>query len=160
MSDKMRWRYGDTNPVIAGVLSETVIEIGDLVFQENDDCKPASMVPDMGSVEETQKWFANRFLGVAMQRSRPGDTEPIRVYTAGVHEFDCPTGTFRLGELIGCQAGPNRDCLKKQEVIMVYHPRFAIGRVAKREPCPACTVFVEIKSTIMTGGVEGSSYSS
>ncbi len=31
MTDKMRWRYGDTNPVVAPVDSATVIEIGDLV---------------------------------------------------------------------------------------------------------------------------------
>ena len=31
MSNKMRWRYGDTNPVQAPVASSTVIEIGDLV---------------------------------------------------------------------------------------------------------------------------------
>ena len=29
MSDKMRWRYGDTNPVVAAVDSATVIEIGE-----------------------------------------------------------------------------------------------------------------------------------
>lgn len=42
MSDKMRWRYGDTNPVVAAVDAATVIEIGDLLFQEVDDARPAS----------------------------------------------------------------------------------------------------------------------
>lgn len=34
MSDKMRWRYGDTNPVVAAIDAATVIEIGDLVYQK------------------------------------------------------------------------------------------------------------------------------
>ena len=32
MSDNMRWRYGETNPVIIPVNSASVIEIGDLVY--------------------------------------------------------------------------------------------------------------------------------
>ena len=49
MSDKMRWRYGDTNPVVAAVDSATVIEIGDLVYQDVDDAKPAASQADQGS---------------------------------------------------------------------------------------------------------------
>ena len=35
MSDKMRWRYGDTNPVLAAVDADTAIEIGDLASGGN-----------------------------------------------------------------------------------------------------------------------------
>jgi hypothetical protein len=41
MGDKMRWRYGDTNPVMAAVDAATVIEIGDLMWLDTDDAKPA-----------------------------------------------------------------------------------------------------------------------
>ena len=41
MTDKMRWRYGDTNPVVAAVDAATAIEIGDLLWQDTDDAKPA-----------------------------------------------------------------------------------------------------------------------
>jgi len=44
MSDKMRWRYADTNPVVAAVDADSVIEIGDLVWQDIDDAKPAAKV--------------------------------------------------------------------------------------------------------------------
>ena len=87
MSDKMRWRYGDTNPVVAAVDAATAIEIGDLVFQDTDDAKPASLQSDQGSEPLNQELFAGRFLGVAMQRSREGDTNPIR----GRHD-----GRFRV----------------------------------------------------------------
>jgi hypothetical protein len=121
----MRWRYGDTNPVIAAVDSATVIEIGDLVFQDTDDAKPASAQADQGSEEANQERFADAFLGVAMQRSRSGDTDPIRWPRRGL-EFDAP-GHFELA--------PGRDengpaALMNQQVDAAPPPP-AIGRVAK-----------------------------
>ena len=83
MSDKMRWRYGDTNPVVAAVDSSTVIEIGDLLYQETDDARPASSQSDQGSETANQAVFASKFLGVAMQRSRSADTDPVRAATTG-----------------------------------------------------------------------------
>ena len=77
MSDKMRWRYGDTNPVVAAVHSATEIEIGDLLYLDADDAKPASSQADQGSETANQELFADKFLGVAMQRSPAGDANPI-----------------------------------------------------------------------------------
>jgi hypothetical protein len=159
VSDKMRWRYGDTNPVIAAVDSATVIEIGDLVFQDTDDAKPASDQADQGSEEANQQLLADNFLGVAMQRSRAGDTDPIRVATTGVFEFDCPSGTFELGNLVGADENTAGTALESQQVTKVSAAKYALGRVARREAAPTTRVLVDIRSTVMTGGVEGSSYS-
>lgn len=159
MSDKMRWRYGDTNPVIAAVDSATVIEIGDLVFQDRDDAKPASAQTDQGSEAANQELFADGFLGVAMQRSRAGDTDPIRVATTGVFEFDCPSGTFELGDLVGADENAAGTALLDQQVAKAGAAKYAIGRAARREATATTSVLVDIRSTVMTGGVEGSSYS-
>ena len=156
MSDKMRWRYGDTNPVMAAVDSATVIEIGDLVYLDTDDAKPASAQADQGSEPSNQELFVDNFLGVAMQRSRDGDTAAIRVATTGVFEFDCPSGTFELGDLVG----PDElggTTLADQLVDSVADARYAVARVARREPTAAASVYVDIRSTVMTGGVEGTS---
>ena len=153
MSDKMRWKYGDTNPVVAAVESATVIELGDLVYQDVDDAKPASAQADQGSKTANQELFADNFLGVAMQRSRSGDTDPIRVATTGVFEFDCPGGTFRLGDLMGVHENATIDGLLNQQVAPVLASSVAIGRVAKRVPSAEQTVLVDIRSTIMTGGI-------
>ena len=147
MSDKMRWRYGDTNPVVAAVDSATVIEIGDLLWQDTDDAKPASDQTDQGSETANQETFADGFLGVAMQRSRSGDTSPIRVATTGVFEMDCPSGTFELGDLIGADENAGGDALLDQQV----------ASVAKREAAATTSVLVDVRSTVMTGGIEGSS---
>jgi len=157
MSDKMRWRYGDTNPVVAAVDSATVIEIGDLLWQDTDDAKPASSLTDQGSETGNQDVFADNFLGVAMQRSRSGDTSPIRVATTGVFEFDCPSGTFELGDLVGVDENTAGDALLDQQVDSVANAAYAVGRVAKREASATTSVLVDVRSTVMTGGVEGTS---
>ena len=49
MANTMRWRYGDTCPVMLPVDSATVIEIGDMVYLDTDDAKPASAQTDQGT---------------------------------------------------------------------------------------------------------------
>lgn len=152
MSDKMRWRYGETNPVRAAVDAETLIEIGDLLWLDGDNAKPASLFPgDVGDVH-TQEDFVGRFLGVAMQRSHVGEIDPIRVATTGVFEFNCAADTFELGDFMGPSVYKAAGCLDDQAVAPALKA-FAIGRVAKREPTPTDTVLVDIRSTVMTGGV-------
>jgi len=157
MADKMRWRYGDTNPVVAAVDSATLIEIGDLVYQDTDDAKPASAQADQGSETANQELFADKFLGVAMQRSRAGDTAPIRVATTGVFEFDCASDTYELGDLMGADENASGNALLSQQVARVAASKYAVGRVARRVSPAATTLLVDIRSTVMTGGVEGSS---
>ena len=157
MSDKMRWRYGDTNPVVAAVDADTVIEIGDLVWQDTDDAKPASAFANRGSETANQEALADVFLGVAMQRSRSGETASVRVATTGVFELDCPSGTFELGNLVSPDNNAANNALLNQQVAKVAESKYAIGRVGKRQPTAVTSVLVDIRSTIMTGGVEGSS---
>jgi hypothetical protein len=157
MTDKMRWRYGDTNPVIAAVDAATVIEIGDLIYQETDDVRPASSQADQLTEAANQALFADKFLGVAMQRSRAGETAPIRVATTGVFEFDCPSGTFELGNLVGADEDAAGTALLNQQVAPVAASNCAVGRVAKRQATASTSVLIDVRSTVMTGGVEGSS---
>ena len=132
----MRWRYGDTNPVIAAVAAATVIEIGDLLWQDTDNAKPASLLPDSGNKAADQAAFTAKFLGVAMARSRPGDTAPIRVATTGVFEFDCAARDVRAGRPAG--RGRGAPALRPLEPAgdQGGRQREAIGRVAKRQPVP------------------------
>jgi hypothetical protein len=156
MRDNVRWRYGDTNPVVAAVDSATVIEFGDLVYQDVDNAKPASSQADQGGETANQELFADNFLGVAMQRSRLGDTDPIRVAATGVFVFDCPPSMFELGDLFGPVIN-DAGKLQNQTVGLVPHPRKAIGRCAKPSNAgQRHEVLVDVRSTVMTGGVKGS----
>ena len=155
MSDKMRWRYGDTNPVMSAVDSATVIEIGDLLYHDTDDAKPASSQADQGTKTGNQTLFADNFLGVAMQRSRAGDTDAIRVATSGVFEFDCTSGTFELGQHVGVEEDSGGTVLLDQQVAVVSVKAYAIGRTSKIATTSATSILIDICSTVMSGGVDG-----
>ncbi len=155
MADRMRWRYGDTNPVVAAVSAATEIEIGDLLWQDVDNAQPAAAQPDFGGAAANQEEFAANFLGVAMQRSRAGDASPVRVATTGVFEFDAPAGNRELGDLMAAAENAAGAGLRNQQVAPVVESRRAIGRIARRETGSPTSVLVDIRSTVMTGGVYG-----
>lgn len=154
MADSMRWRYGDTNPVVVPVDSSTVIEIGDLVWLNVDDARPASMATFGGSLTVAQENFHDQFIGVAMQRSRSGDTAPIRVATSGVFEFDCAAASFEIGARLGVDDNAGGTALENQKVIAVAaaSPQLAVGACAKRVSPADTRVLVEVQSTVMRGG--------
>jgi len=135
--DKMRWRYGDTNPVVAPVATDAVIEVGDMLWKDFHAARPFS---DCHIIS----LFKEFFLGVAMQRSRSGETAPIRVATTGVFEFECPRRVWDLGEYV-------QPC-GNQSVDYIGSRSLAIGRVAKVQQ-GLDSVYVAIKSTVMEGGV-------
>jgi len=174
MSNNNRYRHRDRDEidrseVLAAVDTTTVIEVGDLVWQgwgfvrvENGIALygkakaafPASAM-EMTVTVCKQEWFATNFLGVAMQGSSSGDDYPIReivrVATTGVFEFDCPSGTFELGDLISVDLleYPLYERLANQQVVKATSLRLAIGRVAKFEHKISTTVLVDIQSQVM-----------
>lgn len=152
MSDVMRWRYGETNPIVLPVDSATVIEIGDLVYFDTDDAKPAAAQADQGTEAGNQALFHNKFAGVAMQRSRSGDTDPIRVATTGVFEFVAPSTTREVGALLGVDEQASGTALENQKIDGVAGAHLAIGRCAKRVNPAEARVLVDIVSTVMYGG--------
>lgn len=183
MSDINHYRYGNRSEVLTAVDAATVIESGDLVWQDTDNAKPASAfvfkcVPTAPPAPRDicerllPELFADKFLGVAMQRSRgpepidyvrpgdpiegplyPGETDPIRVATTGVFEFDVLAGEcFELGDLIGvsCYDKSGHYGLQNQQVTKVAQLEPAIGRVAKFEHEElSTTVLVDIRSRVM-----------
>lgn len=155
MGDRMRWRYGDTNPVVAAAVAEEAIEIGDLVYLDQGAAHAAAVLAPGESLDATRAEFARRFLGVAMQRSAAGENAPVRVAATGVFEFDCAPESFELGDLIGPAQSSSGNRLRNQQVAKVALPAVAIGRVARREPTLSARVLVSVFSTVMTGGVPG-----
>jgi hypothetical protein len=161
MADNLRWRYGDTNPVVVPVDSAIVIEIGDLVFMEVDDARPAGQDTNSDGTGDlwntnlalTQEAFHDKFLGVAMQRSRAGDVEPIRVATTGVFEYDAASATYELGALVAPDKAAGNNLLNQKLIAVgpTLHNQ-SIGRVAKRVSPAGTKVLVDIQSTIMVGG--------
>ena len=152
MANVNRHKLWNSDPVVAAVDSATVIEIGDLVFLDTDDAKPASSVAAASSLALTQEAFHDKFLGVAAQQSRAGDTDDIRVDSSGVHEFPCDSANFEIGDLIGPAAGSGF-AIVDQKVVAVATANLAIGRCAQRGTA-LTKVFVKIESVVMAGGVQ------
>lgn len=156
MSNVMRWRYGETNPVVLSVASESVIEIGDLVYMDGT-LKPANTTTYGVSLAATQETFHDKFAGVAMQQSRPGDTASIRVATTGVFEFHCASATFEVGTRIGVAKHASESALLNQQVVAVNvgNPERSIGYCAKRVNPAGTTVLVDIVGTLTHAGPQG-----
>ena len=152
MANQMRWRYGDTNPVMLPVDSTTVVEIGDLVYLDTDDAKPASALSDAGTLTANQEALHDNFVGVAMQASAAGNTTAIRIATTGVFELDCTSATFEVGDLVGIDENPGGTALEDQQAVAVATANLAIGRCAKRVSPAATSVYVDIVSTVLKGG--------
>jgi len=152
MSNTMRWRYGDTNPVQLPVADSTIIEIGDLIYQASGLGRPASLLADLGTEAANQEAFHDAFVGVAMQASPSGVADPIRVATTGVFEFDCLSMTAEIGDLVGADEDITGTELMSQLVAKVATANLAIGRCAKRLNPAGTRVLAEIVSTVMLGG--------
>ena len=140
MSDSMRWRYGDTNPVVLAVDSGTVIEIGDLVYLDTDDAKPASAQADQSSEVANQLLFASTFAGVAMQ-ARPRETRTRSAWPLlACSNSSIAATTFEVGDLIGSKEASNGTQLENQVVTKVSTTNKSLGRCVKhsRQTLPRC----------------------
>src|SRR5258705_2900940 len=144
MANTMRWRYGDTCPVMLPVDSATVIEIGDMVYLDTDDAKPASSQSDQGTESANQQLFHDIFAGVAMQASRSGDTQPIRVATTGVFEFDCLSTTLEVGDMLGADENVAGNALLNGTLARVTNANASVVRCAKRMNPAGTNVMVNI----------------
>ncbi len=152
MSNTMRWRYGDTNPVLMPTESGTVIEIGDLLYLNNGYVEPAADQTDQGTLLANQEAFHDNFVGVAMQAASGTAAEKVRVATSGVFEFDCVAASFDVGDLIGSTEVGAGDQLESQEVVGVATENLAVGRCVKQAASGSEQVLVDIVSTITRGG--------
>jgi hypothetical protein len=152
MSNTMRWRYGDTDPVMVPALEAANIEIGDFVYQASGVARPASSLADLGSEATNQEAFHDAFLGVAMQASPAGTSDSIRVATSGVFEFDCLSTTADVGDLVGVDEDATGVELTDQVVAKVATVNLAVGRCAKRLNPAGTRMLVEIVSTVLRGG--------
>jgi hypothetical protein len=131
------------------VASANVIDIGDLCFlHPTSGPKAASGLLDQKDEGLNQDAFQQYFLGVAMGRSRSGDTAKIPFNTAGEHEFACASATFTVGNMVMTYE-LTTNVLGDQNVVVATEESSAIGVVAKTYASATTKVLVRIRSTIM-----------
>ncbi|MDO4629228.1 MAG: hypothetical protein Q4C70_08610 [Planctomycetia bacterium] len=102
--NRLNWKWGDTSPIAVTPAPGARIHIGDLLWlDETGKCWPASEYP-REETADTRRGFARRFIGVAMQESKAGRVNPIRVATAGTFEFSLEGVTAPL--ILGMHVAP------------------------------------------------------
>lgn len=160
MNSNFRWRWGETNPVVANVASETVVHIGDLLWlnRNTGNVQPASEHTFSGSLSATQVQFTTGFIGVAMQASPAGSDTPIRIATSGTFQFESVGATPRLGQFAGSTNGGSGNSLRNQTLTTVSSASAAVGRVVHTQGVETGTVFVAILSAVIHGGASGQAF--
>ena len=97
-------------PESVRVDSSTVIAVGDLLYLATDDARPLDAFTWDTDLATTQAALAAVFLGVAMEGSADGETDPILCDVGGesIYEFACASGTYEVGATLGGDqiAGP------------------------------------------------------
>ena len=146
MSNNLRFRSGQVELHKVRVLSDTVIEAGDLVWLDGNDARPASDFDWTTDLATTQGNFAAVFLGVAHQSSAAGETADISVDLSplSVYEFEVTAGTFEVGGLLGPAAGTN--VLADQKLATVASGALAIARAAEYKAASSSMLRVQFAS--------------
>lgn len=125
------------------------INIGDLVAIESNKAVPAASFTWDTDLATTQTAFAAAFLGLSASRSRASTTDSrdleIAVDMDGNVEFDCVSGSYTIGQYIGC-AKDTGDNLK-QTVTGVASKTLAIAVVVKDSGANATRVTARLLNT-------------
>jgi len=105
MANVFRHRYFDPEPAMVPVESSTVIEIGDCIVLSGDYAIPASSLADAGDAAANREAGADVFVGIAMSASPDGETDDLRVGTAGVWELEQKSAAaIHFGDPVGIYA--------------------------------------------------------
>lgn len=145
MADTYNYRRGETNPVVAKVLTIQAVALGDAVGLSSGNVIRAED-ESFSNLSQAQFDFAAKFLGVAVQRKVSGTAYPghgggrdneMRVATEGVFEFNVAATTLEVGQLMG-MAEDSSD-LDSQKVEIVSEASRAIGTVEERKTIASAT---------------------
>lgn len=153
-----RWLFGDVERFSALPRIDEAIADGDLLYREGNTCRPARALLKRAewSCEDLVWAFVGAFLGMALESSPNGEAEPIGVAGTGVFEVFSRYSSrdFEVGELLGPAVGLDLR-LESQMVCRVTQNAMAVGRVRRRACGKLPTIALDLRSTILTGGVVG-----
>lgn len=143
-------KYPNADVVDIAFDGAIAVDIGDLMWHDSNDAKPAWSQADQGSEAANQAYFAPRFLGVAKERKVTTDAAgTIAIARTWVGTITCVSSTFEAGDLVApCENGDGVH-LDNQRVKKTTDPRVAIGRVLRRYAAAVTTILVELTSRVI-----------
>jgi hypothetical protein len=144
--NKLRFRSGQVQLVKCRVDADTIIEAGDMVWLDGDDVKPASAFAWDTNLATTQGAFAAKFIGIAHQQSKDGDTTPISVDLSplSVYEMDVPATTYEIGAALG--PDESSSTLMDQQLETVGSAANGIARAVEFKATASATLRVSFAS--------------
>lgn len=126
------------------------IDIGDLLYMETDDVRPASSQSDQGTEPLNQRLFASKFAGVAHSSRQSSDAVAgsVGVLPDVFIEYPCASSAFEIGDLVGASEAGSGDVLLDQQVEKVTDKDLAIGVVQQRYASATTKVWVRLTSRV------------
>lgn len=150
MANRYSFRSGQRQLVKAAVDSATVIEVGDMVWLDTDDVKPAADFTWDTDLETTQAAFAAQFLGIAVESSAAGDTAPISVDVSpvSVYEYDVASGTYEIGTPLGPDKATGDNIVS--QVLETAVAASSVARAVERKTAASTALRVQFASAYST----------
>ena len=153
MANPVQYQYGDTNPVVAPVLTAQAVAIGDIVGLDSGSVIRAEDEAWDTDLLTTQQNFILKYLGVSGQLKESGKDRVfgnstdnlIRVDTSAVFSFPCAAHSYGIGDYVG-PAKAVGNALLSQEVAPVADETAAIGQVTQAT-VSGTSVLVRLLST-------------
>ncbi len=133
--------------VYCAVDSGTVIAVGDMVFLDTDDVKPASSFTWDTNLATTQASFANAFLGIAMSSHASGSAVtnfPVNISPHATYKMTCASATFEIGATLG-PAKASGNALENQKLVAAVAAS-SVARCRKRHASASTTVVANFQS--------------
>jgi hypothetical protein len=151
----VQYQYGDTNPVVAPILTAQAVNIGDIVGLDTGVIIRAEDEAWDTNLATTQTNWAVKYLGASGQFKEAGSVRIfgnstdniVRVDTSAVFEYPCDSASYVIGDLVG-PAKAAGNALLSQQVAKVASLALAIGVVTQDAPS-ASKVLVRLLSTIL-----------
>lgn len=124
------------------------IDVGDLIYHDGDEARPASSQSDQSTETLNQVEFAQNFVGIA-KSSRDVSVAvagTVNVQTQGYATLTCVSSTFEIGDYVGADEADSGTALEDQQVKKVTDYSRAIGIVVVRYSEATTTVVVQLVS--------------
>jgi hypothetical protein len=132
------------------------VDIGDLMYHDTNDAKPASSQADAGSEAANQAAFVPKFAGVAIERKLATDAAgDIDVAVDWIGQMACASSTFEIGDMVTIDEASSGTALEDQKLVKTTDPSLSIGYVIERYASATTTVLCRLLSNVLPPNMLG-----
>ncbi len=158
MANNLRHRHGEQLLVKCAVDSAIVIEVGDMVWLNTDDVRPATSFTWDTNIATTQAAFAVLFIGIAQESSASGQTDEINVDISpmSVYEMILSSATAEVGDPLGPdQTGTGSTATLMDQQLESAVATSSIARCVKRNAAAGTAIEVVFASAYFPNNLNG-----